>query len=216
MKELKYIKISSIEQYNKYCTIHEELVIANYEKAIDEIELLEILIEEYDDRIQKQSYAKLTPVELLKSLLKDSPLNQTQFAKEIAISRQLLSDILNYRRNISKEVAAKLATFFAMKQEAFNRDYELKLEAAPSVEKDDLQLIHGIGQKTEQILNAANISTFKDLLEAVESQEIIKILADASPNYIRFYNKKSWEKEAKYYANIRTQKRKRQASSNRR
>lgn len=126
MKELKYKKIPSIEQYNEYCNIHEELVTADYEKFIDEIELLEILIEEYDNRIQKQCYVKLDPVELLKSLLKDSPLNQTQFAKEIHISRQLISDILNYRRNISQEVASKLAAFFAMKQEAFSRAYELQ------------------------------------------------------------------------------------------
>ena len=53
-------------------------------------------------------------------------MNQTQFAKEIHISRQLLSDILNYRRNISKDVVTELATFFAMKQEAFSRAYELQ------------------------------------------------------------------------------------------
>lgn len=126
MTDLKYKKISSIEQYNEYCNTHEHLVEINYHQNIDEIELLEVLIEEYDNRIQAKTYKELNPVELLQSLLKDANLSQSALAREIKISKQLLSDILHYRRSISKEVVIKLADFFAMQQEAFNRTYPLQ------------------------------------------------------------------------------------------
>ena len=127
---MKYRKIKSIGQYNEYCNIHEKLVIEDSAKNENEIELLEILIEEYDNRILEGKLEKLNPVELLKSLLRDSDLSQNDLAKNIGISRQLLSDILNYRRNISKEVTIKLASFFSMSQEAFSRKYELKGSAS--------------------------------------------------------------------------------------
>jgi len=123
---MKYKKIKSIDQYNEYCNIHESLVIEGSFKNVDELELLEILIEDYDKRIMEGKLKILNPVELLKSLLRDSNLSQNDLAKNIGISRQLLSDILNYRRNISKEVTMKLASFFSMSQEAFSRKYELK------------------------------------------------------------------------------------------
>lgn len=123
---MKYKKINTLDQYNKYCNIHEELFLLDNEKKQDEIDLLEILIEEYDNRIKKETYQKLNPVELLKSLIIDSSLNQAAVAKKIKISSQLLSDILNYRRNISKEVVEKLSKFFAMSEEAFSRKYDIQ------------------------------------------------------------------------------------------
>lgn len=125
MKKLIYNKISNIEQYNEYCNIHEDLVTKNYDKFIDEIELLGILIENYDDRNQKQDNTLLNPVELLKSLIGDSNFTQAQFVKEIDISEQVLIDILNYKVKINLPISAKLASFFAMHQIAFSGYYEL-------------------------------------------------------------------------------------------
>ncbi len=124
MKNLKYKKIKNLEQYNKYCDRHAELMIK--EEAIDEIELLELLIEDYDRRITADSLKELNPVELLRSLLENAEWSQSKFAEEIGVSRQLINDILAYRRNISKELVVKFADFFAMSQEAFSRNYELK------------------------------------------------------------------------------------------
>lgn len=123
---LKYTIIKSLEQYNEYCEKHEALTLKGDKKFADEIELLELLIEDYDQRIVSAKSEKLNPVELLKSLLIDSSISQTELSVSINVSRQLISDVLNYRRNISKEMIIKLSKYFAMSQEAFSREYELK------------------------------------------------------------------------------------------
>ncbi len=123
---MKYKKIASIEQYNEYCNIHEQLMLK--EELRDEIELLELLIEDYDRRMMADKYEELNPVELLRSLLRDAEWSQSKFAEQVGISRQLVNDILAYRRNISKELVVKFADFFAMSQEAFSRNYDLKTD----------------------------------------------------------------------------------------
>ena len=125
MTKLKYKKIHSLEQYNEYCDIHEELMLSENEEASEEIELLELLIEDYDSRVMKDNYSKLNPVELLKSLLENAGLSQAQFAKEIGVSRQLINDIIGYRRNISKDIVIKMSSYFSMTQEAFSRSYNI-------------------------------------------------------------------------------------------
>jgi len=122
---MKYKVIKNLNQYNKYCKIHEELFLTDFKKDQDEIELLEVLIEDFDSKYKKEEFSDLNPVELLKTLLADSNLSQVEFSKQIKTSRQLVNDVLNYRRNISKELVIKLAKFFAMSQEAFSRPYDL-------------------------------------------------------------------------------------------
>ncbi|MEO0341727.1 MAG: helix-turn-helix transcriptional regulator, partial [Bacteroidota bacterium] len=74
---------------------------------------------------QGEKTNSLNPVELLRHLMKESNLSQTNLAREIDVSPQLISDVLAYRRNISKDMVVKLATHFAMQQEAFSRPYSL-------------------------------------------------------------------------------------------
>jgi len=124
MKNLRYKIIKNLEQYNEYCDIHAELMTT--EEAMDEIELLELLIEDYDRRIMADKLEELNAVELLRSLLINAEWSQSKFAEQIGVSRQLINDILAYRRNISKELVVKFADFFSMSQEAFSRSYELK------------------------------------------------------------------------------------------
>jgi len=127
MKNLiKYKIIKNLMQYNEYCNIHESLTLKDDNRFSDEIELLELLIEDYDKRIMNEKSSNLNPVELLKSLLKDSGISQSEFSKDINVSKQLISDILGYRRNISKEIVIKLSKHFSMSQEAFSRKYNLK------------------------------------------------------------------------------------------
>lgn len=126
MNELKYTKVKDLSQYTNYCNRHEELILKEEDKYEDEIELLELLIEDYDNRITEQKFEKSNPVELLRSLLENNEMSQTEFSKEIKISKQLLSDILGYRRNISKDLVLKFSEYFLMSQEAFSRRYDLK------------------------------------------------------------------------------------------
>ena len=117
---MKYKKIKDLKQYNQYCDIHERLMLKDEVSNKDEIELLEILIEDFDNRMNNGMQKDLNPVELLRSILSNEGLSQSQFAREINISRQLVSDILGYRRNISKDLVIKFSKFFAMSQEAFS------------------------------------------------------------------------------------------------
>jgi len=84
------------------------------------------LIEDYDRRMMTDKMEELNPVELLRSLLENAKWSQSKFAEQIGVSRQLINDILAYRRNISKELVVKFANFFAMSQEAFSRNYDLQ------------------------------------------------------------------------------------------
>lgn len=130
---MKYKKIADLVEYNKYCEIHENLVFQNNEKFIDEIELLEVLIDEYDRRVNATA-PEMNPVEILRSIMKDEKISNVQLAKELGISRQLISDILNYRRNISKDMVIKLAYHFKLRQDAFSRPYHLKEQKIQSNE----------------------------------------------------------------------------------
>ena len=123
---MKYKIIKSLAQYNEYCNIHESLIIEDNKELVDEIELLELLIEDFDQRIMRERADGLNPVELLRTLMSENNITQTELAKSIDISRQLINDVLGYRRNISKGMIKKLSNYFSMNQEAFSREYELK------------------------------------------------------------------------------------------
>lgn len=114
-----------MEQYNEYCNRHETLTMKNYELYRDEIELIQILIDEYERRTI-DSPVDINPVELLSGLLEDHGLSKSQLAKDLKVSKQLITDILNYRRNISKTMVNKLSQKFRLKQIAFSRPYELR------------------------------------------------------------------------------------------
>jgi len=122
---MKHKKIANLTEYTDYCNRHEYLVIEDYDKNVDEIELLEILIDEYDNR-HVQFKKEMNPVELLNSILEEEQISKSQLAKELGTSRQLISDIIRYRRNISKDMVTKLSTFFKLRPEAFSRPYKLK------------------------------------------------------------------------------------------
>jgi len=45
----------------------------------------------------------------------------------LGVSKGLVSDILNYKKGLSKEIIRTLAKHFSLSQEAFNRPYQLKI-----------------------------------------------------------------------------------------
>ena len=120
---LKVIK--NIDQYNEYCTIHEQLTIEDDKSNCDKLELLEVLIDDYDRR--NKQHRRITPVQLLKDLIEKGWSTRKEFAKEVEISPQLISDILNERRRISESTAVKLSSFFAMKTSAFLMPFKHKI-----------------------------------------------------------------------------------------
>lgn len=130
MEGLKYKVIKSKSQYKSYCKNLEELVdIKPKSSAIkDEIELLTLLIEKWDE--EHNTFMELDPIQLLQSLMQEHGINATGLAGILNISKGYLSDILHYKKGLSKDVIRILSAHFKVSQEAFNRPYEMDLPVA--------------------------------------------------------------------------------------
>jgi HTH-type transcriptional regulator/antitoxin HigA len=133
VEKLKYKVIKSERQYFQYCRILEHLVEQPIRAGIrDEIELLTVLIHQYDE--MQDEFHDLDPIQLLKSFMSDHQMNATDLVELLGISKGYVSDILNYKKGLSKEVIRKLAIKFKVRQEAFNRPYSLeKLKKKPGL-----------------------------------------------------------------------------------
>lgn len=126
MEALKYTLIKNEEQYYAYCDLLETLTDltqpdSNTEDAID---LLTLLIEKYDE--DHNTLNALDPIGLLRSFMTDHQLTATALANLLGVSKGYVSDILNYKKGLSKEVIRKLAEYFSVRQDAFNRTYPLR------------------------------------------------------------------------------------------
>ena len=125
METLKYKVIKSLTQYKTYCVLLERLT-DQHPKSIaikDEIDLLTLLILNYDEKHSKPQ--ALDPIQLLKSFMDENEWKAKDMAEFLDVSKGYVSDILNYKKGLSKEVIRKLATRFKVKQEAFNRTYPM-------------------------------------------------------------------------------------------
>jgi len=122
---MKYKVISSKKQYNEYCSVLEQLIFSeSRDKNVkDEIALLTLLIEKWD--AEHSVAVDLDPIQLLQSFIKDHNLKAKDLVDILGISKGYVSDILHYKKGLSKEVIRKLASHFKVSQEAFNRPYKL-------------------------------------------------------------------------------------------
>lgn len=131
MKTLKYTIIKTEPQYQHYCSQLEALVTeASPSTATqEEIDLLTLLIETWDHA--HATLPEADPIELLRSLMAGRHLLAKDLVAALGLSKGAVSDILNRRRGLSKEVIRRLANYFQVSQEAFNRPYELVVATAP-------------------------------------------------------------------------------------
>lgn len=124
METLKYKVIKTDNQYQEYCATLEELLNTETSNSNqDEVELLTLLIEKWDS--EHNSFEDVNPIELLKSLMIDHKLKSKDLVEILGVSKGLVSDILNYKKGLSKEIIRTLASYFSVSQEAFNRSYKL-------------------------------------------------------------------------------------------
>lgn len=153
METLKYKVISSDAQYDTYCKVLEELVFlpTPTPEIKDEIALLTLLIEKYDEQQRHIRFAD--PVQLIRSLMKEHGMKAVDLARLLQVSEGLVSDILKYRKGLSKETIRILADKFNMQQEAFNRPYELKLTIKPRSNKRNTR-------KTKKLVKAGEKKAF--------------------------------------------------------
>ena len=125
METLQYKVIKSENQYNDYCNQLEEIVMIKKKtkQQQDTIELLTLLIEKWDE--EHNTFTDADPVELLDYLMKENKLKAVDLARELGVSKSLVSDILHYRRGLSRDIIRKLANRFKVSQELFNKPYKL-------------------------------------------------------------------------------------------
>ncbi len=128
MMNMKYKRIKTLQQYTSYCNEYEELLRKGLKKDTDLIDLLELLIEDYDNKNISEfgTEEDMDPVELLTYLMVEHNLTKSELARRLDVSRQLITEIVNYKRNISKSMVMKFSKFFNMMPIAFSREYELK------------------------------------------------------------------------------------------
>ncbi len=126
---MKYAEIENNKQYQEFCKRHLELgKVLSSGRGSEELEneyyIIDLIIEDYH-RKQKNPFEKLTPVDLLKFLMKENDLSGYRLSKELAISQSVISDIIHYKRGFSKDLIRKLADKFGVAQQSFLKEYEL-------------------------------------------------------------------------------------------
>lgn len=132
METLKYKIIKSVEQYNDYCDVLENLVAEEDINTLDEIELLTLLIEKWDK--ENNTFNEADPIVLLKTLMSDHNLKAQDLVHILELSKGTVSKILNYQKGLSKNTIRKLSCYFKVSQEAFNRPYKLISEKNRTLE----------------------------------------------------------------------------------
>lgn len=136
MTTLKYTIIKNEKQYLLYCDALEELVLSEDKANTDEIELLTLLIEKWDE--ENNSLEDLNPIELLQGLMNENNLKAKDLVDILGVSKSTVSKMLNYQKGLSKETIRKLATYFKFSQESFNRPYQLDNEVNQRFENASL------------------------------------------------------------------------------
>lgn len=126
METLKYKLIKNKRQYKQYCAALEALLDedANGKDAQDEIDLLTLLIETWDKA--HTTFKEVDPIQLLHSLMQDDGMKPKDLVELLGVQKGYVSEILHYKKGLSKEVIRKLAAHFKVSHEAFNRPYVLK------------------------------------------------------------------------------------------
>ena len=135
METIKYKVIKSEKQYDNYCSILEKLVFGTSKNKFikDEIDLLTLLIQKWDS--DHSPYFKSDPITVLKGLMKDHSLKSVQLARLLDVSEGLISDMLSYKKGLSKENIRILSDHFKLNQAIFNKYYKLTNGTNPKKRK---------------------------------------------------------------------------------
>ncbi len=88
METLKYTVIYNVEQYKKYCSILERLVLNDNKTSKDEIDLLTLLIQKWNN--EHITFDDSDPIKLLKALMEEHCLKAKDLALYFGVSRLLI------------------------------------------------------------------------------------------------------------------------------
>ncbi len=125
METLKYKIIKDRRQYDEYCKTLEMLLEDNQQSSNneEEVDLLTFLIEKWDE--EHNTFTEVDPVSLLKYLMVENKLKPKDLVAILGVSKSLVSEILGYKKGLSKEIIRRLSSHFKLAQEVFNKPYKL-------------------------------------------------------------------------------------------
>jgi HTH-type transcriptional regulator / antitoxin HigA len=98
---------------------------AKFKNTEDEIELLTLLIEKWEE--DHNQFPELDPIMILKSLMEERELKAKDLVSILGVSKGFVSEVLNYKKRLSKQCARMLGDHFKLKQSVFNRPYQLQV-----------------------------------------------------------------------------------------
>jgi HTH-type transcriptional regulator/antitoxin HigA len=121
---MDYTIIRTTKQYKEYSKRLWDLANMKPSKKIEEeMELIGLFIDKWENN--HLNFKKMDPIQLLKYLMDNRNIDRDELINILGISKSAVSQILNYKKGLSKEVIRKISQFFKVSQEAFNRNYEL-------------------------------------------------------------------------------------------
>lgn len=121
VKFLPLISIKNDEHLAYASDVVDELISMDRVSGQDEyLDALTDLIEAYED--SNVEIGESTPQEMLRHLLDSRGITQVSLAKETGVSKSTISEILSGKDRVSKRIAFKLASFFAVSPVLFLRD----------------------------------------------------------------------------------------------
>ena len=114
IRQLPLRPIRSRLQYAEAAKVLDALVMREDLDADEQdyLEVLENLIEAYDDRHAGPAFGDVSPAQILKSLIEQAPMTARDVAKLLGVTEALVSMILAGKRNITVAQARILAERF--------------------------------------------------------------------------------------------------------
>ena len=126
---MKYKILKTEEDYKAAVNYIEELGdLPNFEdnkELIEKFELVSMLIENFEKENYPVNHGN--PIDIIKLKMEYLGLKQKDLSPNIA-SKGVISEMMNKKRGISKDVIRKLSELLKIDQEVLNIDYELKKE----------------------------------------------------------------------------------------
>jgi HTH-type transcriptional regulator / antitoxin HigA len=125
---LQYKPVKSLAQYKSYESYLEKFLWIKEKSEADKlsIDLLISLIGKWDaDHNTKSAVVPKPPprdpIEMLDGLMKENKINPSDLATTLGISQSGISDILNYRQELSEELISKLSQRFNVSLDVFSK-----------------------------------------------------------------------------------------------
>jgi antitoxin component HigA of HigAB toxin-antitoxin module len=125
---LQYKPVKSLAQYKSYESYLEKLlwIKEKSESEKESIQQLISLIGKWDaDHLTTSSVIpkapQRDPIEVLDGLMKANKINSSDLATTLGISQSGISDILNYRQELSDDLIAKLSQKFKVSLDVFSK-----------------------------------------------------------------------------------------------